>query len=190
MASGHVNRASRPNTWLHRPSCKREENPCQRGAVHTWKEGVRLGLVIGGPRALLANSPSRLPQISRTAATPCGAMLSWQVIKRIDVLSRPIVGSGNRESPELCSILQGSKSSSPSPERGREQISGDSDAQSHQHLGAQLRMLKAQILEFDRQIMAWHRSNETSKRLDEIPGVGPALATALVASALAAGSPL
>jgi transposase len=49
-------------------------------------------------------------------------------------------------------------------------------------LGAQLRMLKAQILEFDRMINAWHRSNETSKRLDEIPGVGPALATALVAS--------
>src|SRR5437899_5431379 len=49
-------------------------------------------------------------------------------------------------------------------------------------LGAQLRMLKAQILNFDRQIMAWHRSNETSKRLDAIPGVGPALATALVAS--------
>src|SRR5712692_6640930 len=49
-------------------------------------------------------------------------------------------------------------------------------------LGAQLRVLKAQILEFDRLIMAWHRSNETSRRLDEIPGVGPALATALVAS--------
>jgi transposase len=49
-------------------------------------------------------------------------------------------------------------------------------------LGAQLRALKAQILEFDRQIMLWHRSHETSKRLDEIPGVGPALATALVAS--------
>jgi transposase len=49
-------------------------------------------------------------------------------------------------------------------------------------LGAQLRMLKAQILEFDRMINAWHRYNETSKRLDEIPGVGPALATALVAS--------
>jgi transposase len=43
-------------------------------------------------------------------------------------------------------------------------------------------MLKAQILEFDRMITAWHRSNETSKRLDAIPGVGPALATALVAS--------
>jgi transposase len=49
-------------------------------------------------------------------------------------------------------------------------------------LGAQLRVLKAQILEFDRRINAWHRSNETSKRLDEIPGVGPALATALIAS--------
>jgi transposase len=49
-------------------------------------------------------------------------------------------------------------------------------------LGDQLRMVKAQILNFDRMIMAWHRSNETSKRLDELPGVGPALATALVAS--------
>ena len=49
-------------------------------------------------------------------------------------------------------------------------------------LGAQLRVLKKQIVEFDRMINAWHRSNETSKRLDEIPGVGPALATALVAS--------
>jgi transposase len=49
-------------------------------------------------------------------------------------------------------------------------------------LGTQLRVLKARILEFDRMIIAWHRSNETSKRLDELPGVGPALATALVAS--------
>jgi len=49
-------------------------------------------------------------------------------------------------------------------------------------LAIQLRMLKAQILEFDRRIMAWHRSNETSRRLDEIPGVGPVLATALIAS--------
>jgi transposase len=49
-------------------------------------------------------------------------------------------------------------------------------------LGAQLRMLKAQILEFDRMITAWHRSSEASRRLDDIPGVGPVLATALVAS--------
>jgi transposase len=49
-------------------------------------------------------------------------------------------------------------------------------------LGAQLRRLKEQILEFDRIILAWHRSSETSRRLDAIPGVGPMLATALVAS--------
>jgi len=49
-------------------------------------------------------------------------------------------------------------------------------------LGAQLRTLKAQILQFDRLIMAWHRSNQASRRLDDIPGIGPALATALVAT--------
>jgi len=49
-------------------------------------------------------------------------------------------------------------------------------------LGAQLQMLKERILEFDRMIRAWYRSSEVSKRLDEIPGVGPVLATALVAS--------
>ena len=36
MASGHVNRTNRPNTWLHRPATRREDFPCQPGAVHTW----------------------------------------------------------------------------------------------------------------------------------------------------------
>ena len=49
-------------------------------------------------------------------------------------------------------------------------------------LGTQLLSLKVQILAFDRRVTAWHRSNEMSKRLDAIPGVGPTLATALVAS--------
>jgi transposase len=49
-------------------------------------------------------------------------------------------------------------------------------------LGVQLRRLKQQILQFDRMIMAWHRSHEASRRLDAIPGVGPMLVTALVAS--------
>src|SRR5450756_591375 len=48
--------------------------------------------------------------------------------------------------------------------------------------GAQLRRIKEQILEFDRLIRAWHRSNEMSMRLDEAPGVGPVLATAVVAT--------
>jgi transposase len=49
-------------------------------------------------------------------------------------------------------------------------------------LGSQLLGLKKQILEFDRMILAWHRSHQTSKRLNCIPGVGPLLASALVAS--------
>jgi len=49
-------------------------------------------------------------------------------------------------------------------------------------LGAQLRRIKQQVLEFDRMIRAWHQSNQTCRRLDDCPGVGPALATAIVAS--------
>ncbi len=49
-------------------------------------------------------------------------------------------------------------------------------------LGTQLHKLKEQILEVDRMIRAWHRSSEMSLRLDECPGVGPVLATALVAT--------
>ena len=46
----------------------------------------------------------------------------------------------------------------------------------------QLVLAKQQILEADRRILAWHRTSELSRRLDEIPGVGPLIATALVAS--------
>ena len=35
MASGHVNRAQRPNTWLHRPSLRREESSYQPVVLHT-----------------------------------------------------------------------------------------------------------------------------------------------------------
>jgi len=47
---------------------------------------------------------------------------------------------------------------------------------------ALLRRLKEQILEFDRMIRAWHQSSERSQQLDDCPGVGPALATALIAT--------
>lgn len=46
----------------------------------------------------------------------------------------------------------------------------------------QLDTLKQQIRILDRRLLVWHRANETCRRLDAIPGVGPALATALVAS--------
>ena len=41
MASGHVNRIYRPNTWLHRPMLQNvKKSSCQPGAVHTWHETV------------------------------------------------------------------------------------------------------------------------------------------------------
>jgi len=46
----------------------------------------------------------------------------------------------------------------------------------------QLDALNKQISILDRRLAGWHRTNETCRRLDAIPGVGPALATALVAS--------
>ena len=46
----------------------------------------------------------------------------------------------------------------------------------------QLASVKQQILAADRRLLAWHRASEVSRRLDEIPGVGPLIATALVAS--------
>ena len=49
-------------------------------------------------------------------------------------------------------------------------------------LAAQLDLVKRQIHDADRRIVAWHRSNELSKRLEAIPGVGPLIASALVAS--------
>jgi hypothetical protein len=50
MASGHVNRANRPNTWLLRPMLQSEDPPCQPGAVHTWPkaEDVRSESAFGG----------------------------------------------------------------------------------------------------------------------------------------------
>ena len=49
-------------------------------------------------------------------------------------------------------------------------------------LRAQLEMVKRQILGADQRILLWHRASEMSRRLDDIPGVGPLIATALVAS--------
>jgi transposase len=46
----------------------------------------------------------------------------------------------------------------------------------------QLVMVRQQILEADRRILAWHRASEVSRRLAEIPGVGPLIATAPVAA--------
>ena len=49
-------------------------------------------------------------------------------------------------------------------------------------LAAQLELVKRQILEMDRRVLAWHRTSSLSRNLEAIPGVGPLISTALVAS--------
>lgn len=45
-----------------------------------------------------------------------------------------------------------------------------------------LKMLDQQVDEIEAQIKAWHRSHEASQRLEQIPGIGPLTATAMVAT--------
>src|SRR3546814_20364185 len=49
-------------------------------------------------------------------------------------------------------------------------------------LGAQLAVVKEQVLKNDRRIRASARETEVGRRLMDIPGVGPLLASAFVAS--------
>ena len=49
-------------------------------------------------------------------------------------------------------------------------------------LAEQLELVKRQILEMDRRVLAWHRGSSLSRSLESIPGVGPLISTALVAS--------
>lgn len=49
-------------------------------------------------------------------------------------------------------------------------------------LAGQLRMVNRQVLENDRRIIAAARASDVGRRLMEVPGVGPVLASALVAS--------
>src|SRR3974390_3360223 len=48
-------------------------------------------------------------------------------------------------------------------------------------LARQYLNLNAEVSSIDKRIHSWHRSCEESRRLEEIPGVGPIVATALVA---------
>lgn len=49
-------------------------------------------------------------------------------------------------------------------------------------LTCHLKELDRQVRELEREILAWHRSSDLSRKLEQIPGIGPLAATALVAS--------
>ncbi|MBI0539307.1 IS110 family transposase [Roseomonas sp. KE2513] len=49
-------------------------------------------------------------------------------------------------------------------------------------LAEQIDELEKRIAQVDAEILAWHRANQTSQRLARIPGVGPLIASAIVAT--------
>jgi transposase len=51
-----------------------------------------------------------------------------------------------------------------------------------QRLVVHLQELDRQVSELELQIKAWHRASQTSRRLEQIPGIGPITASALLAS--------
>jgi hypothetical protein len=57
-----VNRTNRPNTWLHRPSLRRDDSSCQPGAVHTWHNtaqiDVRSNVGYWGISGIVAGRPN------------------------------------------------------------------------------------------------------------------------------------
>ncbi len=62
----------RPNTWLHRPSLRREDSPCQLGAVHTWGQNgleidglIRSQMTRLGSRVCIAAAVNRRSKIAR-----------------------------------------------------------------------------------------------------------------------------
>ena len=46
----------------------------------------------------------------------------------------------------------------------------------------QLKALEQQVVQLEAQIKAWHRDSDASRRLEQVPGIGPLTASALVAS--------
>lgn len=49
-------------------------------------------------------------------------------------------------------------------------------------LAAQLRAAAERVAEVEAKLLAWHRADETSRRLQGVPGIGPVTASALVAT--------
>jgi transposase len=49
-------------------------------------------------------------------------------------------------------------------------------------LAGHLTSVEATLRDLERKLLAWHRNNEASRRLETIPGIGPITATAIVAT--------
>ncbi len=57
-------------------------------------------------------------------------------------------------------------------------------------IGSQLRSLASEVDRLEAQILAWHRADDTSRRLATIPGIGPITASAIAAAVPDASLPI
>ena len=77
MASGHVNRIKRPDTWLHRPMLQNVKKvlaspePSTHGTFRTWRD-VRLESAFGG-RADVICSERVFPVLTHSRLAPRAA---------------------------------------------------------------------------------------------------------------------
>jgi len=82
-----------------------------------------------------------------------------------------VIGQGPGGVKALVAVLQQSDDALPTQARVALQT-----------IVTQLRTIAAQIEGLEAEVLAWHRTNETSRRLASIPGIGPITATALAAA--------
>ena len=85
-----------------------------------------------------------------------------------------IAPHGSAKIKELIAVIQDSEDQSV-PALARAAL---------QPLVHQMQSLDGQVEALDREIMAWHKTNETSRRLATIPGIGFITASAIAATVL------
>lgn len=108
-------------------------------------------LMLAGVRERLVRSRTRLVNAIRGHATEFGL----------------VAAKGRAKIEPLLARIEGDESV---PALARELFAG---------LARELTQLDARIAEIDARLMAWHRADETSRRLAKVPGIGPVIAAML-----------
>src|SRR6476659_6286935 len=134
--------------------CEAVTRPSMR-FVSTKSEQQQSGLMLHHSRRLLVRQRTMLSNAIRGHLAELGI----------------VSAKGRNGTSELLGIIaDGADSRVPPAARGMLDV-----------LARQYSAIGAQIGSIDKSILAWHRSCEASRRLEEIPGIGPIVATALVA---------
>jgi transposase len=135
--------------------CEAVTRPSMR-FVPTKSEQQQSGLMLHRSRQLLVRQRTMLSNAIR------GHMAELGIIS----------AKGRNGTAELLEVIANAQDDDRIPEAA--QLSLDSLARQYTNVTAEIRAL-------EKHIHAWHRSCEESRRLEDIPGVGPLVATALVA---------